>query len=206
MGTPSDGWLKPDDSRLLNGSERFTTEGGADAGIAVSDFWGWAFSDLRGNALRGVLAEFIVGTALGATRTPRREWDNYDLLTPEPDRLRVQVKASGYLQAWPQAAKSQLIFSGLAARKWDENTHSYSDEPELRADVFIFCVQNCQEHEKYKMLHLDQWDFYVVDAGDVPKGRKSVGIRWVCEKGEKVGFFGLKDAVGRLRLRSDVRS
>jgi hypothetical protein len=39
----------------LDGGGRFT---GLDA--TVSDFWRWAFSDLRDNTTRGILAEFLV--------------------------------------------------------------------------------------------------------------------------------------------------
>ncbi len=39
---------------------------------AVSDFWRWAFSDLRDNTVRGVLAEFIVAAALAGPRLAAR--------------------------------------------------------------------------------------------------------------------------------------
>ena len=38
----------------------------------LSDFWRWAFSDLRDSTVRGVLAEFIVAAALGRTATRRK--------------------------------------------------------------------------------------------------------------------------------------
>jgi hypothetical protein len=37
----------------------------------VLDFWSWAFSDLRQNNVRGHLAEYIVGLALGVPLTVR---------------------------------------------------------------------------------------------------------------------------------------
>ena len=42
-------------------------EGGRDidGDANVLDFWSWAFSDLRQNNVRGHLAEYIVGLALG---------------------------------------------------------------------------------------------------------------------------------------------
>jgi hypothetical protein len=51
-------WLTPAPVVPLNGSERFT---GLDA--TVADFWRWAFSDLRNNTTRGILAEFLVARA-----------------------------------------------------------------------------------------------------------------------------------------------
>jgi hypothetical protein len=68
---------------------------GADA--TVLDYWRWAFSDLRDNTQRGVLAEFLVALALGRTETRRKAWDNYDVTTSSG--LRIEVKASGYLQS-----------------------------------------------------------------------------------------------------------
>jgi hypothetical protein len=38
--------------------------GKSPVGATVADFWGWSRSDLLDNTERGVLAEFIVATAL----------------------------------------------------------------------------------------------------------------------------------------------
>jgi hypothetical protein len=48
-----DGWLVPGPPQALEPEDRFV---GLDA--SVVDFWRWAFSDLRDNTVRGVLAEF----------------------------------------------------------------------------------------------------------------------------------------------------
>ena len=73
---PPDGWLVPAPPQQLEG-----TDGFAGAAATVLDFWRWAFSDLRDNTRRGVLAEFIVALALGQTGTRRKGWDNFDVLT-----------------------------------------------------------------------------------------------------------------------------
>ncbi|GAA1366667.1 hypothetical protein GCM10009612_50660 [Streptomyces beijiangensis] len=82
----------------LSGTEPF-------AGLddTVLDFWRFAISDLRTNAVRGYLAEFLVARAVGA-RTNRLEWDAYDILSPEG--IRIEVKAGGYVQAWSQTQAS----------------------------------------------------------------------------------------------------
>jgi hypothetical protein len=76
----------------LNGSERFT---GLDA--TVADFWRWAFSDLRNNTTRGILAEFLVARAVGDDRGPRAGWDSFDVQAP--DETRIEVKSSAFLQS-----------------------------------------------------------------------------------------------------------
>jgi hypothetical protein len=57
------------------GDDRFTHQG-QDIGANLLGFWRWACSDLVGNVMRGVLAEYIVGLALecvnGARSPPRR--------------------------------------------------------------------------------------------------------------------------------------
>jgi hypothetical protein len=197
MSTVPEDWLNPAPPQLLEASDRFVTGDGADAGLSVAEFWTWAFSDLRSNATRGVLAEFIVGTALGATTTRREDWDNYDLLTP--DGVRVEVKASAYLQAWPQRALFDIRFSGLMAQSWDKNTNSYDGVSAVRADVFVFCVHTCREHETYNTLDLGQWEFYVVSGEDVrAAGVKSVGLARVRTWAEPVGFDDLRNAVQKV--------
>ena len=62
------------------GNEYFYFDG-MPTGYLLNDFWRWQSSDLLNNALRGVLAEFIVAKALGIdTNGPRFEWEPFDLL------------------------------------------------------------------------------------------------------------------------------
>ena len=42
-------------------------------GFSLLKFWQWAASDLTGNALRGLLAEYIVATALNRASGVRTE-------------------------------------------------------------------------------------------------------------------------------------
>jgi hypothetical protein len=197
MGSlPPDGWLVPAPPQTLEGSNPFK---GLDA--SVLDFWRWAFSDLRDNTVRGVLAEFLVAAALGRTDERRKGWDNFDVQTPAG--VRVEVKASGYLQSWAQAKHSRLNFGRVAARTWDANTNEFGAEPEVRADVFVFAVQTCEDPSTYDALDISQWEFYVVAAGPVREcGYKSVGISWVRRHAEPVRFAELATAIEHAALRS----
>ena len=58
------------------------------------EFHAWAYDDLLTNTTRGVLAEYIVATALGIVDTKRVEWDKHDL---EVDGIGVEVKSAAYV-------------------------------------------------------------------------------------------------------------
>ena len=48
-------------------------------GRTVGDFWRWAYSHVMSNRNRSLVAEFMVGVALGVVDQPRVEWDAVDL-------------------------------------------------------------------------------------------------------------------------------
>jgi hypothetical protein len=153
----------------LEGREPFD---GLDA--TVTDFWRWAFSDLRMNNVRGILAEFLVAKAVGGTEAPKEEWANFDVQTP--DGIRIEVKASAYWQSWPQRGPSKIIFSGLTARSWEEDG-SYSADRQIRADVFVFAVQACADPVEYDPLDISQWKFYVLPASEIVRtGTRSMSL------------------------------
>ncbi len=57
------------------GSEAISA-GGQPTGLTLLDFWRWSASDVLTNTTRGLLAEFLVGSALGCVRElVRTEWD-----------------------------------------------------------------------------------------------------------------------------------
>ena len=83
--------IKP---QMQTGKEAIVSADGSTVGN-LHDFWRWAYSDLMGNAERGILAEYLVACALGLEKEPRISWRKYDLLTA--DGIAIEVKASGYL-------------------------------------------------------------------------------------------------------------
>lgn len=172
-----------------DGDESFI---GLDA--TVSDFWRFGVSDLRVNTLRGVLAEFLVAKAVGATGR-RVEWDHYDVITPSG--ITVEVKCGAYLQAWSQPKLSAITFSGLRARKLDLELNNYAGEQDYNADVYVFAVETARTHESYDVLDLGQWEFYVLSREQVAATRcKSLGLSAVRRMaGEPVAYAALADAI-----------
>ena len=50
-------------NKPLTGDEEFTLRG-VGTGLTIKDFWSWAYSELIDNTQRGVVAEFLVYSAL----------------------------------------------------------------------------------------------------------------------------------------------
>lgn len=184
-------WLEPSLADPLDGSEAF---GGAD--LSVADFWRWAFSDLRENIVRGVLAEFLVARAVGDPTPARRAWDAYDVTTP--DGTRIEVKSSAYLQSWRQKKLSRIVFTGLSARAFSYETNALEAEPSYRADVYVFALHRCQVPDRYDALDLDAWRFYVMTVEQLwaAGAPKSVSKAFLDRLGiEPVAYEGLAEAV-----------
>ena len=74
------------------------------------EFHAWAYDDLLTNTTRGVLAEYIVATALGVHDTRRLEWDKHDLCVGD---IGVEVKSAAYVQSWVQSQPSVIIASPM---------------------------------------------------------------------------------------------
>lgn len=144
------------------GEEPFAHHG-EDIGPRLRNFWSWACSDLIGNAMRGVLAEYIVGLALGCVNDHTRlHWDAADLRTRRG--LRVEVKSSAYLQSWQQERLSKISFDIRPTIGWDAATNTWAVERKRQADVYVFCVFTPTAKATANPLDSDQWDFYVLST------------------------------------------
>ncbi len=153
------------------GNERLTFNG-QETGLKLIDFWQWGVSDIISNATRGKLAEFIVASALSIDLTiVRDEWSPYDL--ESPDGIKIEVKASSYLQSWKQKDFSKISFSIRTARFWDVETSTYSETPSRIADIYVFCLLNYRDSNTLNPLNLDQWEFYVLPTSSVNNYKRS---------------------------------
>lgn len=160
------------------------------------DYWRWSNSDLVSNASRGILAEYIVGKALGCDVQVRDEWATYDLLTPE--RYRVEVKSSAYLQSWHQKKLSTITFGYGKRRGWDSETGTEEAEPLRNSDVYVFALLAHQDQSTLNPLDLAQWKFYVVptawlDARE--RSQHSITLPSLRSAFDSVMFCDLRDAV-----------
>lgn len=123
-------------------------------------FWQWSSSDLVSNAMRGVLAEYIVACDLGVADGVRTEWDTYDLRTKSG--IKVEVKSAAYCQSWHQTKLSNICFGIAPTRGWDASTNTTATELARQSDVYVFCLLHHRDKATLDPLNLDQWDFYVL--------------------------------------------
>lgn len=113
--------VEPPPLEPLDGAESFV---GLDA--TVQDFWRFALPSLITNNTRGWFVEYLVWRALGIERPVRTEWDAFDV---EWEGIRIEVKASAFVQRWAQRGPSKLVFSGLRGKLLDPTTGTYATEP-----------------------------------------------------------------------------
>ncbi len=130
-------------------------------------FWQWSSSDLVGNTLRGMLAEFIVASAVGSTEGTRTEWDAFDIETP--DKIKIEVKSSAYVQSWSQQKLSSICFGIQPTLGWDAKSNTYSKQRIRQSDIYVFCLLAHKNKDTIDPLNLDQWVFYIMAAETLNK-------------------------------------
>ncbi|MET9604135.1 hypothetical protein ABZZ17_03605 [Streptomyces sp. NPDC006512] len=185
----------------LRGDEAFTGASGPTDPFTVLDFWRYAMPDLRTNTTRGLLAEFLAHRALGA-RVRNGEWESFDVLTD--DGLRVEVKASAYVQVWDQRGPSAIRFTRLRGRTGTARGGDGS-EPTYNADVYVFALHTAPDHAAYDPLDLGQWSFYVLPGPRVEAlAQTSLGLATLSRlAGPSVPFDAL---AARVRSADPRRS
>ena len=182
----------------LTGVEHIHDERGKNV-VTIQDFWMWAYSNLTDNTQRGAYAEYLVSVALGAKATTRKDWGPYDVLTP--NGIRVEVKASAYIQAWKQSKLSKIIFGIPQTHKYDFDADAFNYDAEIirQSDVYVFCVEKCKNTDELNERDLSQWDFYVISTAQINKTlgkQKTVSLSTLLKIGaRKVSFCDLNAAV-----------
>ena len=151
--------------KFLTGNEPFRGSS-IQSALSLRDYWQWSTSCLMDNTARGLVAEFLVATALEVhRRSPRVEWAPYDFEAEIDGRMvSIEVKSSAYVQSWRQKKYSNLQFDIRPTCKWNPETGKYSDEPG-RADIYVFCAlveQTVCEHAA--ALNTDNWRFRVIEG------------------------------------------
>jgi hypothetical protein len=166
--------------------------------LTLGDFWSWAYSDLLSNGNRSVFAEFVVGTALGATQLPRREWDAVDL------RYRgktIEVKASAYVHSWAPAVRPTIIrFDIDKKRAWDPETNRSGRDRVRSADCYVFCMHPERDRDRAleSVLDVGSWLFYVVATLELERRldhQKTIGLAKLASLCSPVAHSQIKAAI-----------
>jgi hypothetical protein len=180
---------------IKTGQEQFTYNN-EKLPLNVLSFWQWSSSELLGNALRGVLAEFIIASAIDTLNSPREEWDTYDLETK--NGLKIEVKSSSYLQSWKQTEFSKIMFGIKATGE----TQSVNPERSRKSDIYIFCVLAHQDKNNVDPLNLSQWDFYILATkilNEKVKAQKSITLSSLLKLNPiKIKYDCLKTEIERI--------
>jgi hypothetical protein len=125
-------------------------------------FWQWSASDLASNALRGMLAEYLVAQALGIADGLREEWAAFDLRTREG--ITIEVKSAAYLQTWAQTAHSIITFGIAPTQMWQASTNEWASEKRRQADLYVFALLAHQDKPTLDAMDLSQWEFYLLPS------------------------------------------
>lgn len=163
--------------RQKTGEETVLLDGEAVA--TVADYWRWAHSDFNSNTERGKFAEFLVACSLGLKHEVSQEWGSYDIDWHDgEDHIKIEVKASAYLQIWGQKRLSSPSFSTRPSRKWNIYTNEYEETSRRQADVYVFCLENqkTQEDCNPDPLDLDQWEFFVLATSTLDARRAQARV------------------------------
>ena len=148
--------LSQHEVELLDGQEPFHGLGVKE--LLLVDYWRWSGSVLLDNTTRGILAEFLIATALDLHKEPRREWDEFDLRMSSGTT--IEVKSSAYVQSWEQSKPSVIEFGISSHRSWNAATGEYREGVKRWANIYVFCV--FKGKEPLHPLDTSKWDFYVL--------------------------------------------
>lgn len=155
-------------------------------------------SDLLNNTNRAVFAEFVVGTALGVTASPRIPWDAVDLRYRDKT---IEVKSAAYIQGWEQDGGLSRISFDVAERvyAWDSATNTYGTESKHSADCYIFSLYAEKvDRSPALLMDMDRWKFYVVPTEQINRqlgSQKTAALSTIARLAKPVGYIGLKERV-----------
>ena len=188
------------------GNENFTFHGDL-TGYRLHDFWAWNASNLLNNTLRGALCEFIVSSALGVDLSGCYEdWLPFDIAFPYQwqcegltrDIIRIEVKSSAYLQAWPQRKPSAISFRIQPTKAWDP-VAGFVGEMMRQSDVYVFGLYTETVRNKADPLILDGWDFYILPTQKLNEAcgtQKSLSLSMLQSLvPDKTKYSGIRQAV-----------
>ena len=193
--------LKEIEISKRSAEEKFR-DGSNNLDFNLLSFWQWSSSDIVSNATRGILAEYIVGKALGSIKNEdvRDEWGAYDLKTQTG--VSVEVKSAAYIQSWEQSRLSKIIFNVPKTLGWDRETNKFDTEKKRQADVYVFALLFHKDKETVNPLDISQWEFFVFPTkvlDERERSQHSITLPSLKKLTYSVSFFELRQAVDKAK-------
>ena len=191
--------MEPISIESSRGEARFVSEN-IETNLTLLDFWSWAFSDVLTNTTRGILAEFIVASALEInTRRPRDGWAKFDL---DYRNYGIEIKSCSYHQRWYQKKMSTISFNIPTSRAWDAQTNQLEERSQRQAGIYVLCLLAEKEREQINPLNLDQWKFWIIDTQFLNQRKRSQSSitynSLINEVGDPIEFNQIKCSVDGL--------
>ena len=193
--------LKEIEITKRSGEEKFR-DGGKNLDFNLLSFWQWSTSDVVSNATRGILAEYMVGKALGGIKDDdvRDEGRAYDLDTQAG--VRIEVKSAAYVQSWQQSRLSKISFNVPKTLGWNRETNKFDTEKKRQADVYVFALLFHKDKETVNPLDISQWEFFVLPTivlDERERSQHSITLPSLKKLTDSVSFFELGQAVDKAK-------
>lgn len=185
------------------GNEPFLLNG-KDTSLTMNDFWRWAYSDLNNDALRSMLAKFIVASSLEITTlgmdSIRDTEKSYDLLSK--DGYKIDVRSAAYIQTLDEECPDHISFSITPIMpSGKKTTICKTDILQRNSDAFIFCIFKAQTKDE-SPLDLDLWDFYILSTKTLNEKRpamKTITLPSLMQmKPVRCDYYGIEEAIRKI--------
>lgn len=164
----------------------------------IQDFWQWGFSNQLTNSLRGVYAEFLIGTALGCLNQSRVEWDSFDLIYNDK---KIEVKSAAFIQSWHRGIFSTSSFNIGRKKVYDYGTNKYGPIAKRHADIYVFSLLKEKDVDLINPLDTKQWEFYVVLTKELDQHfphKKTISLTSLKRITQPYTYENLKKAIDDL--------
>ena len=202
----------------FTGSETILSDGNpVHPEASMLNFWKWYASGILTNTIRGGLAEYIVALAVQDVRVfndIQEVWDSYDLCMLDEinsDEIKIEVKASGYIQSWYQKNGESTPKFGIGRKEvYFSDTATYSPDKIRAADIYVFCLYKPRDTISVEMLNpleVSQWDFYILPTAILEREKpdeSQISLRQLEQLGpRKVPFDQIRSTICEMLSQSD---
>jgi hypothetical protein len=151
------------------------------------------------NNFRAVIAEVIVGHALGADwKHCSADWYGWDFV--HADGARLEVKQSARRQTWAAPIKKYVPRFDVRARTgyWEDGV-KWIPKAGRHADIYVFAYHPIDDDSADHGDPL-QWDFYVVAVAKLPAEAQTIGLPAIAAISPSFTWSQLSSVVEQARL------